>query len=251
MKIRKNEIEIDIAKPLSISQTLDYLLDSFDHICDLAESNGGIQYGTNENGIFKALESEIHPKIPSYSELSFFIKATENKDNLDQIQTYLQKVIKKNESKVLWFDDEMLMGLNAAFALAFNDSTYISDFVDLLRSCDMNHEVYQTYFIEILLSKWGICKETVSLLAARSGSISGQYGIEAYNIPELMDEQKALFVENLFKDALKSKAVFPDLLIDALEFLEISIDSNKFKAFFNQHKPTFKESDSPGFSDIC
>ncbi len=248
-----NRIEVDLENSESVSAVLDYLTNDFDSICKTASANGGIEYGRIISNSFDAYEIKIHDEIPSYSELAFFMKAVENEENTSRVSRYVQIAAERNNKEKIWFDDEMPMGLNAAFALAGKDKKYIDDFIDLLRTCDMDHEVYQCFFIDLLLDKWKICDETLNLLAARSGSIVGQFGledIEKYEIDDLTDEQKSYYFKCLMEDSLKSPAVYPDLLIDAMELLDINVDQDKFSDLFDGYSPAFDSSGLPVLYDV-
>lgn len=246
----KNEINLDFSSNQEITDALNYLMHNYDEIAEHAFENSGILFYDRITGNKLTLESEIHPEIPNYSELAFFMKAAENENNIGQVLKYIQLVIEKNKNKSIWMNDEIQMGLSAGFALAYTDKKYVTNFIDLLRTFDMDHEVYEPFFIELLLNKWEICNEILLLLAARSGSITGQWGIEDYEIPSLTDEQKKIFVKYLFEDILNTKAVFPELLINALEFLSISVNNQKFESYFEHHKPLYNKSNIPDLNDI-
>ncbi|NMH87698.1 hypothetical protein [Flavivirga algicola] len=241
----KNEISLDLSSNQDILNTINHLMHNFNEIAKDSWDNSGIEFHNSLNDTLITLEASIHPNIPGYSELAFYLKATENKDNFNKIAEYIQLVIEKNSVKPIWMNEEIPMGLSAGFSLANADKRYIINFIDLLRTLDLNHEVYETFFIEILLGKWKICDETLLLLAARSGSLSGQWGIENYEIPPLNPEQKNTYIKYLLEDTLKSKVIDTGLLIDALEFLDISIDNEKFKSLFKNYKPIFNESNIP------
>ncbi len=138
-------------------------------------------------------------------------------------------------------NDELQKGLNAAFALAFSDEKYIYDFVNVLRTFDLNNEVYEPFFIDLLLDKWMICDEVLFLLAARSGSISDQWGFEKLEIPTLNGDHKNKFLTYLLEDALKSKTVFSENLLDSMELLDIVVDPEKFSRLFEHYKPLFQK----------
>ncbi|WP_459212214.1 hypothetical protein [Aquimarina rhabdastrellae] len=139
------------------------------------------------------LENSIHPKIPNYSELAFYLKVIKTSGSIEKLKKITQIVIHRNSIEPVWMNEEIPMGLSIVFALAFHDKRYIFDFVTVLRTFDLNHEVYESFFIELLLNKWKICDQTLFLLAARSGSLSGQWGIEGYDIPKLNTVQKIRF----------------------------------------------------------
>lgn len=246
----KNEIKLDFSSNQEITDALNYLMQNYDEVAEHAFANSGILFYDRTSGSEMTLESEIHPMIPDYSELTFFMKAAENENNTGQLLKYIQLVIEKNKNKSIWMNEEIQMGLSAGFALAYNDKSYITNFIDLLRTFDMDHAVYEDFFIELLLNKWEICNETLLLLAAKSGSINGQWGIENYEIPPFNEEQKKMFVKYLFEDSLYRRHSYSDLLIDALELVGIAVNHQKFESYFKHYEPLYNESNIPDLSDI-
>jgi len=246
----KHKINVKMSSNQDILNTLTYLIDNYDEIAKDSYENSGLEFYDNSTNNLIELDKSLHPEIPNYSELAFYLTVVRNKNTFEKVEKLTQIVIEKNSSKSIWMDEEIQMGLSPAFALAFEDKKYISNFVNVLRTFDLNHEVYEPFFIELLFEKWEICDETLFLLAARSGSISGQWGIENYKIPKLDVEQKNKFIRYLLEDTLKSKAVYSDLLIDSLNFLEISIDTEKFDSLFEHYKPLFNKNNIPSLNHL-
>ncbi len=246
----KHKISLKLSSNQDILDTLNYLIDNYDEIAKNSYENSGLEFYDNSTKNLIELDTPLHPEIPNYSELAFYLKVINNKNNFEKVEKFTQIVIEKNNPKSIWMNEEIQMGLSAAFALAFKDKRCIFNFVNVLRTFDLNHEVYEPFFIELLFKKWDICDETLFLLATRSGSISGQWGIENYEIPKLDGEQKNKFMRYLLEDTFKSKVVYSDLLIDSLEFLKISIDIKKFKSLFEHYKPLFNESNIPTLSHL-
>lgn len=243
-------IKVNLSSNQNILDTLDYLFYNYDKVAKISYENSGIQFYDQLTGKLIELEEPIHPRIPNYSELAFYLKVVKEDGSIDKIEKITKIAVEKNSPTSLWMDDEIQMGLSAAFALAYSNKNYISNFITILRTFDLNHEVYETFFIELLLGKWKICDEILLLLAARSGSISGQWGIEGYEIPTLNSPQKNKFITYLLEDTLQSKRVCIDLLLDAMESLDIIIDHKRFKKLFEYHKPPFHKDDIPSFSHI-
>lgn len=201
-------------------------------MCENAREKGGIRFGKYQENNFVEYKINLHREMPSYSELVFFLSAVEDSNNINKIIAFIKQIMQRNLVEKTWLDDEMPMGLNASFALAYNDKKYISEFINFLRTCDMNLEVYQTMFIELLENKWQICYEVLELLAARTNSISGQWGVEEHERLDLSSEQKKHYLMCLLKDALFSKRVNTDILIQGCEILGVSIDEDKFNSLF-------------------
>ncbi|MFX3470803.1 tetratricopeptide repeat protein [Leptospira borgpetersenii] len=59
----------------------------------------------------------------------------------------------------------------------------IENYINFLRSNDLNHEVYQSDDINALVEKWGWCQETLSLMAVRC--FRGQFGTDQFH--EMME----------------------------------------------------------------
>ena len=245
--MKNNIIIVDIDDSIDVSKKLDFMITKLDNLCEYARENGGIRFGKYQENNFVEYEINLHDNLPSYSELVFFLSAAEDSNNINKILTFIQEIKQKNQIKKTWLDEEMPMGLNASFALAYNDKKYISEFIDFLRTCDMNHEVYQFIFIELLENKWQVCNEIIELLAARTNSISGQWGVLEHKRLDLTTEQKKHYLVCLLKDVLFSKNIDTDILIEGCETLGVSVDKNKFNSLFINRgafsNPTFEMSE--------
>lgn len=247
--MKDNKITVDIENWIDVSKKLDAILTNLDDLCENARKNSGLKYGKYQEGNFIEYQINLHADMPSYSELVFFLSAVKDSNNTSKTLIFVKQIMQKNQLEKVWLDEEMPMGLNASFALAYNEKTYISNFIDFLRTTDMNHEVYQPIFIELLEKKWGICNETIELLAARTNSIAGQWGVELHETLELSDKHKIHYLKCLLKDTLFSKIAQPDLLIEGCNTLGISVDEDKFNAFFINRgafaNPIFKMTEIP------
>lgn len=247
--MENSKIIVDIEDAIDVSKKIDFILANLDELCENARENGGIMYGKYQEENFIEYEIDLHKDMPSYSELVFFLSAVNNSDNINKIRIFVKDIMQRNKVKKIWLDEEMPMALNASFALAYTEKKYISEFIDFLRTCDMNHEVYQFVFICLLEKKWQVCDEILELLAARTNSISGQWGLEFHDTLNLSDEQKKHYLNSLLKDTLFSKIVYPNMLIDGCNKLGISVDNNKFNSFFINRgafsNPTFVMSEIP------
>jgi len=230
--MKSNKIIVDIDNPVDVSKTLEALLANLETLCEYATENKGIKYGKYHEESFIEYQINLHDNLPSYSELVFFLTAAKNSSNFNVIVSFVEAIMQKNKTKKVWLDQEMPMGLNASFALAYTNKTYISNFIDFLRTTDMNKEVYQYIFISLLEKKWGICNEVIALLAARIHSISGQWGVESHEALALSSDQEKYFVKCLLEDILFLSMVQPDLIIDGLETLDIPVNINKFNELF-------------------
>ena len=247
--MENNIIIVDIEDSVDVSKKLDIVIAKLIDFCKNTEENTGIKLGKYQENNFVEYQINLHKDMPSYSELVFFLSAAEDSNNTNKIITFVKDIMQRNLEEKTWIDDEMTMGLNASFALAYVDKKYISNFIDFLRTCDMNHEVYQHIFIELLENKWQICNEILELLAARTNSISGQWGVEEHKRLNLSTEQKKHYLMCLLKDTLVSETVHTDILIKGCETLGVPIDENKFNSLFIDRgaysNPIFKMTEIP------
>lgn len=240
-----HQIKVAVSSPPEVLKTLNELIDQYQEIAAKASANSGLEFIDTQTNQPLTLEESIHPEIPNYSELAFYMKVVQDPNNHQTLERYTQKVIQHNKDTSLWMNPEIQMGLSAAFALGYTDQKYIHTFVDVLRTFDLNHEVYEPYFIELILQKWGLSEDTLYLLASRAGSLSGQWGIENYQVPELSSSQKNQFIGYLLKDSLNSKYVESELLIDALGLLDIQVNTEQFESLFERYKPVFDQDHIP------
>lgn len=192
-----------------------------------------------------ALDAPIHPEIPNFSELAFYLIAADHPACLPGIEAITRIAIKKNRPRPVWVNAEVQLGLSAAFALAHQDPRYLPRFVAVLRSLDLKHEVYEDFLIGLLLDRWPVGDEVLQLLAARSGSIAGQFGIENLPVPALDRAHKGLYLRHLLEDCLQAPVVHADLLVDALQRLDIAIDFEHFETLFVNRRPVFTEHNIP------
>lgn len=245
-----HQIEVDITNASAIRHTLQNLLIDFDDICVVVKEHQAFEFGQKQAEDFVAYSTHIHDDVPPFSELTFFMAAAAHESLQPMVLKFLQAVINKNSEQTIWVNEELPMGLNAAFALANTDKQYIPHFIQFLRTCDMNHEVYQPYFIDILLQKWDKTEESLLLLASRGGSISGQFGFEGIKLPSLSIPQKEFFFTALLEDALHAKATHADLLYDALEELDIEVNEEKFMNLFQHIHPTYQLDTIPNLKSV-
>ncbi|WP_078130461.1 tetratricopeptide repeat protein [Leptospira alexanderi] len=121
---------------------------------------------------------------PFSSERLFYNEAVQYPEFHPLILKYINKIIDYNILySVLWSCEEEHAGTHAIMALALFDKKYIGDYINFLRSNDLNYEVYQSDDINALVQKWGWCQETLSLMAARC--FRGQFGGDQFE--EMME----------------------------------------------------------------
>lgn len=238
----KNKIYVSLESKENVTAILNYILSDYEGIAKDSYDNSGLEIIDIATGDEFVLASPVHAQIPNYSELAFYTELVKDSYTHALIVETLQENITKNATKVLRMNDEIPMGLSAAFALAYHDKKYISLFVDFLRTLNLNYEVLEPFFIDALITKWQIISETLYLIAARTCSISGQWSLETLTIPKLNKEEKNQYLNFLLADALHAKAVYPDILLETMATLEIPINAENFTALFSNYKPIYNQS---------
>ncbi|PJZ58530.1 hypothetical protein [Leptospira barantonii] len=130
---------------------------------------------TESATFFPAWEESTNAERPFQAERNFYSQAVKQKEFQEPILNYVRKIIDHNRNgSILWSSEEEHAGTRAVMALALFDKTYIKEYIDFLRTNDLDHEVYQSDDIQELIERWGWCEETLSLAAARS--FRGQFG---------------------------------------------------------------------------
>ena len=86
---------------------------------------------------------------------------------------------KENDER-FWRDSETPVGTTIAASLALLDKKYIQNYMEFLRTNDMDHEVDQYGYINDVINKYGFCEETLALALTRAGSACGQHGSEQF-----------------------------------------------------------------------
>ncbi len=71
-------------------------------------------------------------------------------------------------------------GTFAILSLVLRDKKWIADYIDFLRTNDMDSEVMQRWHIIEIIEKYGWCEETSKLAIARNVSCCGQEGKEQF-----------------------------------------------------------------------
>lgn len=72
-----------------------------------------------------------------------------------------------NNQNTIWDNEEEHAGGAIARELALYDKSNVALFARFISSNDLNHEVYQAEDMEAVVKKWGPCRETYSVVAAR------------------------------------------------------------------------------------
>ncbi|WBX74179.1 hypothetical protein PG913_02855 [Tenacibaculum pacificus] len=148
----------------------------------------------------------------------------------------------------IWEDCENPLGTEAILSLVSKDKKWMPEYINFLRTCDLDHEVNQGGDMEELIEQYGWNKETCSLAIARLITCCGQHGSEQFEdllengLSDYIQENKLLFLEKLmeeFKYALDSDSCYSpslnglkeDYLNEFFEYIEALnniLDKNDF-----------------------
>lgn len=182
-----NHIIIDINDANKIIQMLQWFTLNISEVEKRIEPENPYIFGIIQNGNFVEYElpddsplSEYYNRMLNKNVFYFFGEIAQN----EKIQPHLLEYVKVLNGEI-WMDEELPFGLQEAFALAFGNKRYITDFAKYLHSNDLDHETCQGFIIDMLVKKWGKCTEILNLIAAR-GILLGQNGL--YQIQELAEK---------------------------------------------------------------
>ncbi len=120
----------------------------------------------------------------------------------------IAQVISNLKAHDLYIDDETPAGTYAALALVHKDKKWIPNYINFLRSCDLDHEVEQSADIQKVIEKHGWCEETCRLAIARLVSCGGQFGEEQFkeflknglNDYLKVSENRIMFLKNVIRE---------------------------------------------------
>ena len=147
-------------------------------------------FGKDINNEFAEYKPESEPVITyddsevffKDSEAAFYEVACKNITLLPMVQELLELIIAYNEMvgefKIIYKDAEVPFGLTLATALVRTDKKYCHMLGSFLKTLDMDHEVYESDVIDDVLKKYGLCEETLNLIAVRAFPACGQFGSE-------------------------------------------------------------------------
>ncbi|MDF2192085.1 hypothetical protein [Paraflavitalea sp. CAU 1676] len=137
---------------------------------NLYEVQYAFKFTSNDH---KAGEPEIE-----FSEGDFYHQAVK----FESLHTLIIQFVKattddcSSRPEHYWADDETVVGTAAMLALVYHDKKYIPDYIAFLRKNDLDHEVNQGVDINGVIKRYGWCRETAYLAAARSLSCYGHHG---------------------------------------------------------------------------
>lgn len=189
---------------------------------------------TKSETFFPAWEESTNAERPFQAERNFYGSALQQAEYQESILSYVRKIIEHNRNgSILWSSEEEHAGTHAAMALALFDKRYISDYIDFLRTNDLDHEVYQSDDIRELIERWGWCEETLSLAAARS--FRGQFGpdqlgeILSEGLEEYLTETDSIasFAEKICEELRNDSSIVKEDYEEWIEIVSESFEENQ------------------------
>ncbi len=166
-------------------------------------------------------ENEI---INTFDEQSFFEKVAIYNSLSQLIIDYCQITDDGEEGSRIWisneYDEGPPAGTYAILALVNLDKKWISNYIEFLRTNDLDHEMEQMWDIKKIIDKYGWCNETCRLAIARNVSCCGQGG----------SQQFKEFLNNGLRDYLilkENKATFLKSLLQ--EFIDYELTDHGLK----------------------
>lgn len=138
----------------------------------------------------------------------FFDKAIKVEGAAVKIAQVISNLNRYKGKKYLYIDDETPAGTYAILALVHKSKNGIADYIDFLRSCDLDHEVNEIENIKEVIEKYGWCEETCRLAITRMVSCAGQHGSEQFeeflenglNTYLETQENRILFLKNVLRE---------------------------------------------------
>ncbi|WP_434998161.1 leucine-rich repeat protein [Vibrio scophthalmi] len=151
----------------------------------------------------------------------------------------------RNQSATIWQCDDQPLAEHAAYILSMHDERYIPLYCEVILLNDMDHECYQAEHIEDLIKQYGICENTLLLIAHRLGGARGQWGInhadahqeEMLTLFVEKPELKTFFLNTAVKSIYDSCGDDMDYFEEFLEYAADLIDGDNEKWLFSQLSP--------------
>ncbi len=158
--------ELELIDYQNILQSLTTTLTSFIEKGEIYEFNYIIKVIYQEEMVMELIDGEM----------ALFEKIVKHKELLEFINKYVNTAANGKYGTRIWEDSETPLGNGAMIALVETDKKYIKNYIDFLRTCDLDHEVSQWGDI----SDIGYNSETSELAIARLMSCAGQHGKEQF-----------------------------------------------------------------------
>lgn len=184
-------------------------------------------------------------------EMAFFKSVVQYEQLLDFIIDYVNTAENGKYGIRIWEDCETPLGNGAMMSLVENDKKYIKNYIDFLRTCDLDHEVCQWGDIDSVITKYGFTKETTKLVLVRLMSCAGQSGKEQFTdfldkgLETYLADNKELFLTalvaetnyslyncNYYHNCLEApKDEFINEVIDSIKELVAKLDKSDIDFF--------------------
>lgn len=118
------------------------------------------------------------------TEKFFFKEAARHHSISNLLLEYCKSTDNGEEGSRIWIMDEYDQGppagTYAILALVNRSQIWVPNYIEFLRTNDLDHEVEQMWDIRAILEKYGWCEETTRLAIARKVSCCGQAGTEQF-----------------------------------------------------------------------
>jgi hypothetical protein len=122
----------------------------------------------------------------TYDEEAFFNIAATNDSLINVILEYINVTDHGDEGTRISMPENDSYeshpaGTFAALALVAQDKKHIGNYIDFLKTNDLDHEMMQMWHIKDIVEKYSWCEETARLVIARGVSCCGQSGKEQFD----------------------------------------------------------------------
>ncbi len=159
--------------------------------------------------------SDEKGNVQKLEEKEFFENVAEHPVLAPKVLEYCRVTDDGEEGTRIWiadeFDEGPPAGTFAILGLVHQDKKWIPDYIEFLRTNDLDHEVEQQWQIKGIIDKYGWCNETSRLAIARNVSCCGQGGTQQFKE----------FIDNGLGDYIKQQENRPAFLKDITrEFLD-------------------------------
>ena len=232
--LEENQIAVDLNSVADMKRVLTMLTANIKHWSKVVEDNEGIEYGQLIDDEFETYDSEEF----ATSEEAFLDAAAQHKELFPLIEKYI-KAVDPND----FFQDDLRMGMNAVFRLAFHNNKYIPLFIEHHRTIRPGGGETQMEHILDLLSD---TDNGLRLLAACALYAIDQPDIE-YNLEPWIeeyvgdDEEKQ---EKLFKYIMLEAKKVPanneyrnDYVMEALDAMGIDYNEDTLAEILDDIDP--------------
>ncbi len=176
--------------------------------------------------------SDKKGNIQNLGEKEFFKNVAKHDFLAPKVLDYCRVTDDGEEGTRIWIADEYgegpPAGTYAILSLVHRDKKWIPDYINFLRTNDLDHEVEQQWHIKEIIDKYGWCKETSCLAIARNISCCGQGGTQQFK--EFLDngldryiklkENRPVFLKDITREFLDYEltAHGKELLNDSKEY---------------------------------